>query len=78
MCVRNINYKRKCVCNMKLKKLNNKVCGWLPYQTFVFPCDWDKCTKWFKAWSNSRVRNTLKIMDRRGLPSSKEIKYNIK
>ena len=53
MCVRNINYKRKCVCNMKLKKLNNKVCKWLPYQTFVFPCDWNKCTKWFKAWCNS-------------------------
>lgn len=32
MCVRNINYKRKGVCNMKLKRLNIKVCGWLPYQ----------------------------------------------
>ena len=39
---------------MKLKKLNSEVCGWLPYQTFVFPCDWNKCTKWFKAWCNSR------------------------
>ncbi len=45
---------------MKLKRLNIKVCKWLPYQTFVFPCDWNKCTKWFKAWCNSRMP-TIKV-----------------
>ena len=34
---------------MKLKKLNSKVCGWLPYQTMNYPCDWNKCAKWFKV-----------------------------
>ena len=37
------------VCVMKLKRLNNKVCVWLPYQTMNYPCDMKRCANWFKA-----------------------------
>ena len=55
MCVKLIK-ERECV-YMKLKRLNIKVARWLPFQSTVFPRDWDKLTNWFKAVCEHKMCN---------------------